>query len=245
VILRRLRSRFGPAASRVSIRAELPFYLRALAVIVLAACALALAGWIYDTGRRFAGFHQEESAKELVGLHERVAQLEEELAEVSKVASSSDSRLRIESTTQDLLSKQLKVLEDENSRLKADLAMFENLAGGEVGGGPLVISRLQVVASPEPGQYRYRLLVAQKSDKKERDFKGSLQLMATVQRGTETVMIRFPSGDPADAARFAVTFRYFRRLEGSFNLPAGVKLVRVEARLIENGSIKASHILNL
>lgn len=243
MILRRLRNRFGPAAPKVAIRAELPIYWRAAAVIVLAACSFALAGWIYDAGRRFAGFHQEESSKELGELRARVIHLEAEISELSKIANSSDSRLQIESTTQERLAKQLKTLEDENAQLKADLAMFENLAGGETGGSPLAISRLQVVADDISGQYRYRLLVAQKGEKRDREFKGSLQLAVIVQRGGETVIINHPTNDGSDVARFVVAFRYFRRLEGKFNISPNDKLVRVDARLIENGVVRATQSL--
>lgn len=243
MIWRRLRSRFGVSAPKVAIRAELPLYWRALAVIALAACSLALAGWVYDAGRRFAGFDQERSTEELSGLRARVTQLEAELGELSKIANSSDSRLRIESTAQERLAKQLRTLEEDNARLKADLAIFENLAGGEIGDGPLAISRLQVVSDGVPGQYRYRLLVAQKSDKNDREFKGGLQLAVSVQRGAETVMIHIPTSEAAESARFLVTFRYFRRLEGTFKIPADAKLVRVEARLIENGVVRATQSL--
>ena len=245
MIWRRLRSRFGVSAPKLAIRAELPFHWRALAVIVLAACSLALVGWIYDAGRRFAGFDQEKSAEELSSLRAHVVELEAELADLSKIANSSDSRLRIESTAQERLAKQLRTLEEENARLKADLAIFENLAGGEVGNGPLAISRLQVVSDGAPGQYRYRLLVAQNSEKKDREFKGSLQLVASVQRGAETAMIHFPAKDAVDAARFLVTFRYFRRLEGTFKIPVDAKLVRVEARLVEDGVVRATQSLTI
>jgi hypothetical protein len=245
VILRRLRNRFGLAAPKVAIRAELPVYWRVAAVIGLAACLFALAIWIYDAGRRFAGFHQEESSKELSELRSRVIRLETEKNELSKIANSSDSRLQIESTTQEQLAKQLRTLEDENSQLKADLAMFENLAGGDTGGGPLAISRLQVVADDISGQYRYRLLVAQKGEKREREFKGSLQLAVSVQRGGETVIINHPTNDSSEAARFAVAFRYFRRLEGKFSIPPNDKLIRVDARLIENGAVRATQSLTI
>lgn len=242
--LRRLRGRFGISAPRVAIRTHLPWYWRALSIVVLAGVSLALAGWIYDAGQRFAGFHQGASAHEIAEMRERLGKLEFELEGARRVANSSESRLRIESTAQERLSAQIKNLEEENIRLKADLATFESLAGGQVGTAGLAISRLQIVPGGG-GQYRYRLLLAQTGDKKDKEFIGLLQFVATVQQGKETVMIQIPAaGDPA-TDQYQVNFRYFRRLEGTFKLAAEDRILRVEARLIQGGIVKASQTVAL
>jgi hypothetical protein len=242
--LRRLRSRFGISAPRVAIRTHLPWYWRALSVIVLAGAALALAGWIYDAGQRFAGFHQGASEHEITSMRERISRLESDLESARKVANASESRLRIESTSLGQLSLQIRTLEEENTRLKSDLATFESLAGGQAGDSGLAISRLQVLPG-EGGQYRYRLLLAQTGDKKEKEFNGMIQLIATVQRGKETVMMQFPAaGDPA-ASQYHVNFRYFRRLEGTFKVAADARVQRVEVRLIQDGVVKASQSVAL
>jgi hypothetical protein len=67
-----------------------------------------------------------------------------------------------------------------------------------------------------------------------------IQLVATVQQGKETVMMQFPAaGDPA-ASQYQVNFRYFRRLEGTFKVGAEDRVLRVEARLMQDGAVKAS-----
>jgi hypothetical protein len=242
--LRRLRSRFGISAPRVAIRTHLPWYWRALAVVVLSGASLALAGWIYDAGQRFAGFHQGVSEHEIAGMRERIAQLETDLDRARKVANASESRLQIESTSQEQLTAQIKTLEDENTRLKSDLATFESLAGGQAGNSGLAISRLQILPAGG-GQYRYRLLLAQTGEKKEKEFNGAIQLVATVQRGKETVMMQFPdAGDPA-ASEYHVSFRHFRRMEGSFKVAGDGRILRVEARLMQDGVVKASQSVAL
>jgi hypothetical protein len=242
--LRRLRGRFGISAPRVAVRTHLPWYWRALSVVVLAGASLALAGWIYDAGQRFAGFHQGASEHEIAKMRERIAQLEVDLDSTRKVANASESRLRIESTSQAQLSLQIGALEEENTRLKADLATFESLAGGQAGDSGLAISRLQILPGGG-GQYRYRLLLAQTGDKKDKEFNGMIQLIATVQRGKETAMIQFPTaGDPA-AGQYQVNFRYFRRLEGTFKVAADERIQRVEARLVQDGVVKASQSVAL
>jgi hypothetical protein len=242
--LRRLRSRFGISAPRVAVRTHLPWYWRALSVVVLSGASLALAGWIYDAGQRFAGFHQGVSEHEIAGMRERIAQLEAELESTRKVANASESRLRIESTSQERLALQIKTLEEENTSLKSDLATFESLAGGQIGNSGLAISRLQILPAGG-GQYRYRLLLAQTGEKKDKEFNGVIQLIATVQRGKETAIMQFPAaGDPA-AGQYQVNFRYFRRLEGTFRLAGDARILRVEARLVQDGVVKASQSVAL
>ena len=242
--LRRLRSHFGISAPRVAVRTHLPWYWRALSAVVLAAASLALAGWIYDAGQRFAGFHQGAREHEIAEMRERIARLESDLEGNRKVANASESRLRIESTSQERLSLQIRTLEEENTRLKSDLATFESLAGGDAGDSGLAVSRLQILPG-DGGQYRYRLLLVQTGGKKDKEFNGMVQLIATVQRGKETVMIQFPAaGDPA-ASQYQVSFRYFRRLEGTFKVAAEARVLRVEARLIQDGAVKASQSVAL
>lgn len=237
--LRRLRSRFGISAPRVAIRTHLPWYWRALSVVLLSGASLALAGWIYDAGQRFAGFHQGASEQEIASMRERIVKLESDLESARRVANASESRLRIESTSLEQLSLQIRTLEEENTRLKSDLATFENLAGGQAGNSGIAISRLQILPIGG-GQYRYRLLVAQTGDKKDKEFNGMVQLVATVQRGKDTAMMQFPAaGDPA-ASQYQVNFRYFRRLEGTFKVASEARIQRVEARLIQDGVVKAS-----
>lgn len=244
LILRRLRSRFGISAPRVAVRTHLPWYWRAVSVILLSAASLALAGWIYDAGRQFAGFDRGASEQELSAMRERISRLEADLEGARKIANASESRLRIESTSQERLAKQISALEEENSRLKADLATFESLAGGQTGNSGLAISRLQILPAGE-GQYRYSLLLAQTGDKKDKEFNGVIQLVAIVQRGKETVMMQFPAANDPAASQYRVSFRHFRRLEGSFRIPGEVRIQRVEARLLQDGVVKANQSVSL
>jgi hypothetical protein len=217
----------------------LPWYWRALSVIVLSAASLALAGWIYDAGQQYAGFYQGASENEMAKMRERMALLESELESARKIANASESRLRIESTSQEQLSIQIKKLEEENTRLKSDLATFESLAGGQTGGASLAISRLQILPVGA-GEYRYRLLLAQALNTKDKEFNGMIQFVATVQRGKETVKMLFPAPGDQTNSQYQVKFRYFRRLEGAFMVAPEARVLRVEAQLIQDGIVKAS-----
>lgn len=239
-MLRRLRGRFGIAAPRVAVRTHIPWYWRVLAVVGMSAVALALAGWIYDTGRRFAGFDSSVSAQEVAALRTRTQELETELVRLRGVADASESKLQIEQTTLRQLSDQVSSLEKDNARLKEDLAAFENLAQGEGKAGGLVLSRLRVEPTATPGQYAYHLVAALNGANKTSEFNGMLKIMANLQQGGKDVMIEFPAPNDPATAHYQITIRHFRKLQGTFSIPPGARLKSVEARLMQGGGVKAS-----
>ncbi len=61
----KLRQRFGIAAPRVAIHSQIPWYWRWIGIAVLLGISAASAAWIYDAGRRFAGFDRSEVQEEL------------------------------------------------------------------------------------------------------------------------------------------------------------------------------------
>lgn len=243
--LRRLRSRFGIAAPRVTVRTHVPWYWRALGVVVTGAMALALAGWVYDAGRRIAGFDRSESAQEIGSLNERVAELETEVTKLRATSNASESSLQIERTAQQQLTAQVKMLEAENNRLKEENAVFERLAQGDSKESALSISRLRVLPDGNGGRYRYQFLVAQNGEQRGREFKGSVQVVVTLQSAGADGMMTFPRPNDPDANRFAVVFKHFRRIDGMFTLPEGAKPKSFEIRLMQDGAVRAAQTVNL
>ncbi len=159
-MLRRARARFGMAAPRVTVKAHIPWYWRALVTVLLLAVAIALAGWVYDIGRRFAGFDKSEADMELNRLRERVEVLEAEAGQLRGIGNGSEASLQIERTSLQKLSEQVKRLEAENGHLREDVAAFESLASGDEKSESIRISRIQVEPDPvTAGTYCYRLLL--------------------------------------------------------------------------------------
>jgi hypothetical protein len=244
--LRRLRSRFGIAAPRVAVRTHLPWYWRAIVAVLILGSALALAGWMYDAGRRFAGFDRSESESEISLLRDKTSRQEEEVVRLRGIANTSESQLQIDHATVQRLTDQVRSLEDQNIQLKEDLAVFESLAGGGVKEVGFSLGRLRVEPEATPGRYRYRVLVSRHGAEAKQEFKGSLQFQVTVQDGGgRNAMIVLPRPDDPDAGKFVVFFRAFRSLEGSFRIPVDVTIKRVEARLMHDGATLASQSVTL
>ncbi len=244
-MLRRFRSRFGISAPRVAVRTHIPWYLRALATIAILSISIALAGWVYDAGRKIAGFDRRETEQEITALRSRVEELEQEAAKLRALANAGESNVQIERTAQQQLVRQVKVLEQENGRLKEDLAFFENLAAAEGREAGFTINRLRVEPNGNPGHYRYRLLAAAQGGKKDREFRGSVQLVINLQQQGKSAMMILPElNDPA-RQRFNIIFKHFQRVEGSFQIPQDARITSVEARLIQDGAVRASQTVTL
>ena len=241
-----IRQRFGIAAPKMTVKTHIAWYWRWLGMLVFLSCSLALAAWMYDAGRRFAGFDRSELEQELARLRESKARLDAEAARLRSIANASDSRLKIEQTAQAQLAAQVKALEGENTRLKEDLAFFENIVPGEPRPDRVSIYRFKVEREVLPGEYRYRLLVLQ-GGRRDREFHGSLQLVVEMRQEGKDAIIVFPDSSEASSPAFKLNFKYFRRVEGTFRVPAGAKVRTVQARIMENGSneARASQNVNL
>jgi hypothetical protein len=241
VTLKRLRQRFGISAPKLSIRTHVAWYWRALASVAVLSISLALAAWIYDAGRRIAGFQSGESSREIQSLTERVATLDEELSKLRSIAGSGESSLQIERATQLQLARQVKALESENAGLKQDLAFFEGLipaseSGGEIG---VKINRFRIEPESVRGMYRYRMLIVHNGGRQAKEFKGVLQLLLKVQQGGKDVMIAIPSDTERSSKKFEIEIRHFQRAEGVFSVPPGAVLKSVEARLLQDSVVRA------
>ncbi len=240
----KLRQRFGIAAPRVAIRSHVPWYWRWVGIAVLLGVSAAAAAWIYDAGRRFAGFDRSEVQEELGRVKDQLRETQAELERVRAIANAADSRVSIERTAQQNLSQQIRALEQENARLKEDLATFESMLSSEARAGQaLSIYRFKVEPDLLPGEYRYRLLLITPSSRRDREFHGRLELVVNLNEGGRSAMMSFPEPADAGAAAFKLGFKYFQRVEGTFRVSPKAKVESVQVRIYEAGSAqpRATH----
>jgi len=233
-----VRQRFGIAAPRVEIQTRIPWYWRWVGMAVLLGVAAAAAGWIYDAGRRFAGFDHNEVQEELRVVRGRLDSANSELERLRALANAAESRVAIERTAQQKLAQQIRVLEQENVRVREELATFESMLSTEARNvNALSIYRFKVEPDVLPGEYRYRLLILTPSTRRDRDFNGRLELVVNLTEGGQNAMMSFPEqADAGAAAFFKLNFRYFRRVEGTFRVSPRAKVESVQARIYESGT---------
>jgi hypothetical protein len=243
-LLKKFRQRFGISAPRMTVQTHVAWYWRMLGLVVILSSSFALAAWIYDAGRRFAGFDRGEAELELAQLRESVGRLTLETAAMRASVNASGSKLQIERTAQTQLARQVKALEDENARLKEDLAFFENLIPGEQRDNTLLVNRFRVDPGALPGEFRYRLLLLQ-GGPRDKPFQGNLQLLVTLQENGKDAIITLPEDGAAQAYR--ISFKYFQRVEGTFRVAPGALVKMVRVRIFETGStqVRATESFNL
>ncbi|KPK09195.1 MAG: hypothetical protein AMJ64_01005 [Betaproteobacteria bacterium SG8_39] len=245
--LARFRQRFGIAGRKVAVRTELAWYWRWLGILVILAAAFALAAWMYETGRRFAGFDQRELQQQIRELERQNGRVRdelkgtrEELESLRAATAASESRLAIERSAQHKLAQQIKLLERENARLREELATFESLLASEARvSKPLSIHRLTVQPDVLPGEYRYRLLLLTGTGRREQQFQGRLELVVSLTEGGKDAMMVIPEATGDAAPAFRLSFKYFHRVEGSFRVSPKAKVKGVQVRVYEGKAAQA------
>ena len=233
----KLRQRFGIAAPKVAVHTHVPWYLRWLGIAVLLAFSATLAAWMYDAGRRFAGFDRSEAEQELSTARSDLAKMRAELEKFRAVANAADSKVSIERTAQKSLAQQSRGLEQENARLREELAIFESMLSSETASAaPLSILRFKAEPDVIPGEYRYRLMLLASGPRRGKDFQGRIELAVSLTEGGRSAMIMVPGQAESDTSAFRLSFKHFQRIDGTFRLSPKAKVVSVQVRVYEAGS---------
>lgn len=245
-----MRRRMTIAAPKMAVRTHIPWYWRALFWIVVLSISLAMAEWIYDAGRKFAGFDRSEVRQELSDLQASAQRLTAENARLAAENNAAGSRLSIEQTAQHRLGEQVKALALENTRLREDLALFEGMVAADRKEGTFAINNFKVEV--DKGRLRYRMLLSRGArtgsilgGNQEPEFSGRIEFQLTKEGSAEGGMIKLPTNEEAGADNYRVKFRYFQRMEGELALPAGPPPKQIQVRLLEGDKVKATQTVNL
>jgi hypothetical protein len=234
--LRHFRRKFGIAAPRVAVRTHVPWYWRSLGVLLAAIVLLVGASLIFDVGPDIAGFRRGEADRALSDVNETAKRQRDELAELRARVAQAERQQQIDRATYGDLSRQVKVLSDENATLKEDLVFFQSLmpAGGRE--GTVSVNRFKLQADALPGEYRYRLLLVQ-NGQRAKEFRGSVQLVVNVQQQDRSVVLTLPvEPQPGNVPGFQLNFRFFQRVEGTFRIAPGGTVKGLQVRVFENGT---------
>lgn len=234
---KRIRQRFGIAAPRVAVRTAPPWYWRWLGTAAILTLGAFMVLWLYERAVTLRGDAGPALRSELADTRRSLEQARAELDELRAVANAADSRVSIERSAQNRLAQQLRTLEQENARLREDLAIFDSLLSSTPRGAQsLVVQRFQVVPEVLPGEYRYRVLLFMPGARKERAFQGRLELIVALTEGGRNAIMSFPEPEDAEASAFRLSFKHFQRVEGTFRVGARARVESVQVRVYEAGS---------
>ena len=230
-----LKRRFGITAQRVAVHTQLPWHWRAL-IFASSLLALASIAWvIYDVGLNLGGFNTKQAAEEHARMSAELRRLQDENSDLRNQLAAVERQMQMEASAKVDLAGQLSSLSDENAFLKEDLALFQTLMNSSSGdpGPGVTINRFRVERDGLPGEYRYELLVVQ-SRTRSKEFQGRLQLVVDLlQDGQPQVLVLPGNRDKPDP--YNLSFRFYQRVEGGFQVPAEAIVTRVQVRVLENG----------
>jgi len=235
-LLWKLRQRFGIAAPKVAVRVHVPWTARWLGIALVLVAAGALAAWIYDAGLRFAGFDRREAEQAHTILRREVESARTELERLRAITNAADSKLSIERTAQQKLAQQIRTLESDNARLREEVAIFESMLSADVRSAvPLSIRRFKVEPQAQRGVYRFRLLLLA-AGLRRGEFRGRYELLVRLIEEGRSAIITFPEAAESQASGFALEFRHFQRVEGTFRVAPGARVESVQVRVYDAGS---------
>jgi len=231
---RKVERKFSISAPRMSVRPHISWYLRWGLRLPFVAAAIVLAWWAYGSGLELAGFHRNLAEHELSKLRDLGSQQSAEITQLRDQVAQYERRVQIEQASNQATSEQLKNLAEENARLQEDLVFFQNLTATRGKDGELGVHRLVLERDKMPGEYRLRMLLVQ-SGQRAKTFNGYYQLVATVVENGENTTHVFPQQGSGDAP-FKLSFRYYRRVEQSIQLPPDAQLESIQVRIFEQGA---------
>jgi hypothetical protein len=223
----------------MTIRRHVPWPLRLASIVVSVAVGAVAAIWLWQWLFGNAAAEHARLTGELEHLREQHAQVDAERQRLSAIANAADSQVRFEQSAAERMASQIKSLEAENGRLKADLAYLESLLPA-AGTGDAGVTIRRFAVEPGPGAaLRYRALLTQ-GGRAEKDFSGAIQLVVSGSQAGKPTTWQWPEQGGTDAReRARLSFKRYQRLEGSIELPVGVTIRSVQLRVLENGSVRA------
>jgi len=241
---RRIRSNFGMGASRMSIRVQTAWYWRWLGNLLLMTLVAAVVWWVMENSSRITGANQEGVRQEAASLAEGNRKMREELETARGTLVERDRQLQIEKASQTELARTVVQLQEENASLKEDLGFLRRLMSSGATPEGIAVSDLKVEREAKPNEFRYRMLLVQGGRRKQ-DFKGRVQIVARIARGTALSTETYPEGDPGEAGAFE--FRFYHRVEGRFAIPEDAVLRSVDVRIlaVPGGQVKLSRTINM
>ena len=215
-------------------RPHVPWYVRWAIIVPFLVLAAILVFWAYDSGLQLAGFHREQAEDALSGLRKQVRKLASENARLNSEVVDDERQIQMERATNQEMAKQLKALNDQKAHLNEDLALYQDLSQSGSRAEKLSINRLKVERDTLPGEYNCSMLLVE-SGQRVKQFRGSLQLVANVLHNGERSVLVFPAEKSPDVASYQLNFKYYQRVERSFQLPPEMSVESLEVRIDEHG----------
>lgn len=208
--------------------------------------AAAIAWWLVDNSYRITGFNREEAKQQISQLTENNQKLAKDTESLRSTLTERERQVQIEKAAQAELAKNMAQLQEENAVLKEDLGFLRNIMSAGSAPVGLSVQNLKVEPDALPNEFRYRMLLIQGGQRKQ-DFKGKIQIIASVAQGGALLTLNFPEDAALKAPGAGIELRYYQNIEGRFKIPEGALLKSVQVRIIglPGGEVRATKTLDI
>jgi len=239
-IIKRIKRKFGIFAPQVAVRPYLPWYLRWLVIIVFATLVLLLSWIMFDAGRKFTSFDKSGINHELDLLSDFSTRLKRDNEKLRTQVTGLERQLQMESITRKDIAEQVKVLGNENTYLKEDLAFFQNLVSGDGKATEnIFIYQFKLEQGQSPGEYRYSLVLLQ-GEEPTNEFKGKLAFTVHLWQDGKKVIRSLPS--EGSSGVFSISFKLYHRVERTFKVSPDAVVKGLQVQVFEDGTKEAKSI---
>lgn len=181
--------------------------------------------------------HQETTQTD-----DHLKQLESETTSLQEELARTEELIKLDKEALSKLNLLIDNLEQENAKLKEDLAFFEGFMPGSMQGA-ISLKRLQVIEDTVPDQYSYRALVMQGSQHPEVNLNVQVLIKVLNKEGSSVIVL--PKTRSSDDPQFKIKLTRVSRVAGVFSVPEGSKLQSVEMRILQAGAIRAQSTVKL
>ncbi len=208
------------------------FYL----LTAIAACSLlALLSWsMYEAGKQSINDHSDTIEEKSTYLfdpsgcrHTKKQQLCTQIGDLIQ-------QLQISTTANENLAEEVKSLASENDQLKEKLVFFQHLVASNTKSG-ISIYQFSLKETETPGKYRYALTLIQGGERPS-DFKGSLRFKVKLLQNGQSKAVPLTSKNSKQD--FPVHFKFFHRLEESFQIAPDATVENIQVQIYKNGDKK-------
>lgn len=225
----------GILSPRVVVRPHQSWQFLLSAAIVCCSLLILLSWGMYEAGKQAVNEQDDITEEKLAYLFEpgtcRQTKKQKLCAQIGDLI----QQLQISTTANENLAEEIKSLANENDDLKEKLAFFQHLIASTTKNG-ISIYQFSLKETQTPGKYRYALTLIQAGEKPG-DFKGNLRFQVRLQQNGQSKTI--PLISKSSTPDFPVNFKFFHRLEESFQIPPDFTVESMQVKIYKNGSKKA------
>ncbi len=219
---------------RVVVRPHLSWQFLLTAVVIFCSFLTLLSWSMYEVGRQSVNAQDGMDQEKLAYSNDPGACRQTKKQKLCNQIGDLIQQLQISNTANENLAEQVKSLANENDDLMEKQVFFQHLIASNTKNG-LSIYQFSLKETQTTGKYRYALTLIQGGERPN-DFKGNLRFQVKLLQNNQSKIIPLTNKNATKV--FPVNFKFFHRLEESFNVPPDTIVENLQVQIYKNDDNK-------